>query len=401
MDSEERSGAPMTAILAVDFGNGGPDLINDVANQYINAINSGFGLIKGDVTWVLNVLIILSIMWSAALWALSDDHVIAHFARKIVYIGFFAWIIQNWQSLTDKLASSFMNLGLKAGGFDGASYYTSQPGNIAYLGYTTAQPLMDQIARLTGPVAFFKNIVEIIFLFLAVAAIVAAFCVITIQVVVAVLTFKFGSLAAFVLVPFAVLSKTAFIAERPLGWVVGSGVRLMVLTLVLGVGNNIFQSLKVPAGQTVTTYQAFCIALAALLLMALSLVASRLATDMIIGGPSLGVGTAINTTAAAINTTTAAGRSRAAVMAVKMAAAVPTKGAMLVASAGTAVVRKITGGSGSTGNKTGATAASVVSGSTAAQAGSSTTAANTASRVPGSSSPKGTSGPTNTGGTPT
>ncbi|HTW63556.1 MAG TPA: P-type conjugative transfer protein TrbL [Bryobacteraceae bacterium] len=390
----------MTTILAVDFGNGGPDLINDVANQYINAINSGFGLIKGDVTWVLNVLIILSIMWSAALWALSDDHVIAHFARKIVYIGFFAWIIQNWQSLTDTLASSFMNLGLKAGGFDGASYYTSQPGNIAYLGYTTAQPLMDQIARLTGPVAFFKNIVEIIFLFLAVAAIVTAFCVITIQVVVAVLTFKFGSLAAFVLVPFAVLSKTAFIAERPLGWVVGSGVRLMVLTLVLGVGNNIFQSLKVPAGQTVTTYQAFCIALAALLLMALSLVASRLATDMIIGGPSLGVGTAINTTAAAINTTTAAGRSRAAVMAVKMAATVPTKGAMLVASAGTAVVRKITGGSSSAGNKTGATAASVVSGSTAPQAGS-TTAANTASRVPGSSSPKGTSGPTNTGGTPT
>jgi hypothetical protein len=45
----------------------GPDLINDVANQYINAINSGFGLIKGDVTWLLNVLIILSIMWSAAL----------------------------------------------------------------------------------------------------------------------------------------------------------------------------------------------------------------------------------------------------------------------------------------------------------------------------------------------
>jgi type IV secretion system protein TrbL len=401
MDSEERSGDSMTTILAVDFGNGGPDLINDVANQYINAINSGFGLIKGDVTWILNVLIILSIMWSAALWALSDDHVIAHFARKIVYIGFFAWIIQNWQSLTDKLASSFMNLGLKAGGFDGASYYTSQPGNIAYLGYTTAQPLMDQIARLTGPVAFFKNIVEIAFLFLAICAIVAAFCVITIQVVVAVLTFKFGSLAAFVLVPFAVLSKTAFIAERPLGWVVGSGVRLMVLTLVLGVGNNIFQSLKVPAGQTVTTYQAFCIALAALLLMALSLVASRLATDMIIGGPSLGVGTAINTTAAAINTTTAAGRSRAAVMAVKMAAAVPTKGAMLVASAGTAVIRKITGNSGSAGNKTGATAASAVAGSTAAQAGSSATAANTARRVPGPTSPKGTSGPTNSGGTPT
>jgi type IV secretion system protein TrbL len=389
----------MTAFLALDFGNGGPDLINDVANQYINAINGGFGLIKGDVTWLLNVLIILSIMWSAALWALSDDHIIAQFARKIVYIGFFAWIIQNWQPLTDKLAASFMGLGLKAGGFDNATYYTQQPGNIAYLGYTTAQSLMDQISRLCGPVAFFKNFPEIIFLAVAVIAIIASFCVITIQVVVAVLTFKFGSLAAFVLVPFAVLSKTAFIAERPLGWVVGSGVRLMVLTLVLGVGNNIFQSLKLPAGQTVTTYQAFCVALAALLLMTLSLVASRLASDLIIGGPSLGVGTAINTTAGAVNTATGAAvatgeKSVAALKAVKSAAAVPVKGVTFAVSAGTAAIRKMAGG------------ISVNQGTGSTTTGSGVASAKSASSVPASATAsKSTSGPgktsTNTGGTTT
>lgn len=60
--------------------------------------------------------------------------------------------------------------------------------------------------------AFFKNLPEIAFLAIAVVAIVAAFCVMTIQIVMAVLTFKFGSLAAFVLVPFGVLAKTAFIA---------------------------------------------------------------------------------------------------------------------------------------------------------------------------------------------
>ena len=384
------------------FGGYGPDLINDVANQYINAINSGFGLIKGDVTWILNVLIILSIMWSATLWALSDDHVIAQFARKIVYIGLFAWIIQNWQVLTDKLAKSFMDLGLKAGGFDGPSYYTAQPGNIAYLGYTTAQPLMDQIGRLTGPVAFFKNFVEIAFLAIAVVAIIAAFCVITIQVVVALLTFKFGSLAAFVLVPFAVLSKTAFIAERPLGWVVGSGVRLMVLTLVLGVGNNIFQSLKIPPGQSVTTYEAFCIALAALLLMVLSLVASRLATDMIIGGPSLGVGTAINTTAVAYNATAGAARSKASVMAVKMAAAVPTKGATLIASAGSAIIRKVSGSGAKSAAKAGTAAvASTIPASNSTKAGS-TASANAASQISGPSNPaSGTGGGSTKGGSST
>ena len=188
-----------------------------MANRYINAVNAGLPLIRGDVTFVLNVLVVVSVAWSAALWALSEEQVVAQLARKIVYVGLFAWLVQNWQSLTDKLARSFMDLGLKAGGFDNSNYYTQKPGDVAYLGYTTVQPPIDQIARLSGPVAFFKNIAEIAFPFIAVVAIITAFCVIAVQVVVALLTFKFGSLAAFVLVPFGVLAKTSFIARAAAG----------------------------------------------------------------------------------------------------------------------------------------------------------------------------------------
>jgi type IV secretion system protein TrbL len=394
-------------ILALDYG---PDLLNDVANQYIKAINNGFGLIRGDVTHLLNVLIILSIIWSAAMWAVSEDQIVIQFARKVIYIGFFAWIIQNWQGLTDKLALSFMQLGLKAGGFEGVGYYTQQPGNIAYLGYTTAQPMLDQIKRLTGPVAFFKNFPEIVFLFVAFVAILGSFCVITVQVVLALLMFKFGTLAAFVLVPFAVLSKTAFIAERPLGWVVGSGIRLMVLTLVLGVGNGVFQSLKIPAGATVTTYQAFSIALAAILLMVLSLVASRLATDLVIGGPSLGVGTAVNTMAVAYNTAHGAATSRPSLMAVKAAANVAGKGLSMAASMGKTVIGKVTkggpggsGGGGSGGSASAAGAAKTPSPSSGGAAKpSSSTAATATSPSPATPSPKkGSSGGKPAGGSST
>ena len=142
-------------ILALDYG---PDLINDVANQYINAINSGFGLIKGDVTWLLNVLIILSIMWSAALWALSDDHVIAQFARKIVYIGFFAWIIQNWQTLTDKLARRSWIWASRPADSTARTTTPRSRGTSPTWVTRRRSRCMDQIARLTGPVAFFKNI---------------------------------------------------------------------------------------------------------------------------------------------------------------------------------------------------------------------------------------------------
>ncbi len=282
-----------------DFGGYGPTLINDVVARYIDAINSGFGLLKSDVTFVLNVLIILSIVWSALLWTFSDDHVIAEFARKLIFLGMFVWLVANWSMLVDKLGRTFMDLGLKAGGFTDADTYTSEPGNILYLCYNTIQPIIDQITRLCDSWSFYKNLGQILMLGMSVAAIVAAFFVITIQVALAVLTFKFGSLASFVLVPFGVLSKTAFIAERPLGWVVGSGIRLMVLTLVLGIANGIFTNLAPASGSTVTIYEALTIALAALLLMMFSLTATRLATDLVIGGPSLGAGAMVNRTAVA------------------------------------------------------------------------------------------------------
>jgi type IV secretory pathway TrbL component len=163
------------------------------------------------------------------------------------------------------------------------------------------------------------------------------------------------------------------------------------------VGNNIFQELKVPPGQTVTTYQAFCIALAALLLMVLSLVASRLASDLIIGGPSLGVGTGISTTASAVNATTAVAtatgeKSVAALKSVKSAAAVPVKGVTFAVSAGTAALRKMAGG----------ISVNHGAGSGSTVAGSATTAAKSASSVPGSNiAAKGTNDPTKNGGTPT
>ncbi len=265
------------------------DTINLILNQYLQTINTAFGLIKSHVVWLLNVLIILNIVLSAALWALSDDQVMAKLARKIIYIGFFAWLVQNWQSLTNTIAQSFMYLGLEAGGVGFPQVYLLNPGNIAYRGFTASSPIMTEIGNLCGPIGFFKNFPQIALLTLAVLAILAAFFIVAIQAVVTILSFKLGSLAAFILIPCGVLSKTAFIAERPLGWVVASGVRLMVLTLVAGIGDLAFGHLQLnPNGVTIRS--AMDIALGAIVLMVLAITATRLAGDLVSGGPSLGAG---------------------------------------------------------------------------------------------------------------
>ena len=263
------------------------DTINLILNQYLQTINSAFGLIQGHVVWLLNFLIIMNIVLSAMLWVLSEDQVMVKLARKIVYIGFFVWLVQNWQSLTDTIAQSFMYLGFEAGGIGFPQVYLLNPGNIAYRGFTASSPIMTEIGNLCGPIGFFKNFPQIALLTLAVLAILAAFFIVAIQAVVTILSFKLGSLAAFVLIPFGVLSKTAFIAERPLGWVVSSGVRLMVLTLVAGIGDLAFGHLQLNPN-SITIRSALDIALGAIVLMVLAITATRLAGDLVSGGPSLG-----------------------------------------------------------------------------------------------------------------
>ena len=268
------------------------DTINLILNQYLQTINSAFGLIQGHVVWLLNFLIIMNIVLSAMLWALSEDQIMVKLARKIVYIGFFVWLVQNWQSLCDTIAQSFMYLGFEAGGIGFPQVYLLNPGNIAYRGFTASAPIMTEIGNLCGPIGFFKNFPQIALLTLAVLAILAAFFIVAIQAVVTILSFKVGSLAAFVLIPFGVLSKTAFIAERPLGWVVSSGVRLMVLTLVAGIGDLAFGHLQLNP-QDITIRSALDIALGAIVLMVLAITATRLAGDLVSGGPSLGAASMI------------------------------------------------------------------------------------------------------------
>ena len=318
--------------------------INRVLERYQSVIDSGFGLIESDVLWLFNVLIILNVVMAAAMWAVSDDQVILKFARKIIYIGFFAWLIGNWAELTNVLGQSFMELGFRAGGDRFAADYVLQPGNIAYRGFTATDPMIEAIEDLSGIRAFFANFPQIALLTLSVLAVLIAFFVIAIQVVVALLMFKLGTLAAFVLVPFAVVGKTAFIAERPLGWVVASGVRLMVLTMVVGIGDVIFDDMVVPV-EDMTVRTALDIALAAIVLMILSILATRLAGDLVSGGPSLGAGAAAGAVGGAAGVVlaggqgavgggqgVAAGAAGGSLKAVQAAAAVKTGGASVVAS---------------------------------------------------------------------
>ncbi|WP_325047960.1 type IV secretion system protein [Hyphomonas pacifica] len=108
------------------------------------------------------------------------------------------------------------------------------------------------------------------------------------------LEFKLTTLAGFVLVPFALWNKTSFLAERVLGNVITSGVKLMVLAVIIGIGSTLFGSITgaFRTGDDITLAQVMGTVLAALVFFWMGIFGPGIASGLITGAPQLGAGSA-------------------------------------------------------------------------------------------------------------
>jgi type IV secretion system protein TrbL len=77
--------------------------------------------------------------------------------------------------------------------------------------------------------------------------------VLSIQLFITILEFKLTTLAGFVLVPFALWNRTGFLAERVLGNVVSSGIKVMVLAVIVGIGSGFFDEFAAAGSAEETT----------------------------------------------------------------------------------------------------------------------------------------------------
>ena len=277
------------------------NIIDQFMAAFVAYIDSGFGLLGGDVGFLTTILIGIDITLAGLFWALGgEDDVIAKFLKKILYVGVFALILNSFQTLSEIIFRSFAGLGLTAGGSAIGPEELLMPGRLAGTGFEAAWPLLEQAKELVGPIAFFDNFVEIAVLVIAWLIVIAAFFILAIQLFITILEFKLTSLAGFVLVPFALWNRTSFLAERVLGNVVSSGIKVMVLAVIVGIGSNYFADFtSALTGDEVTIEQAVSLMLASLALFGLAIFGPAIASGLVAGAPQLGAGSAVATTALA------------------------------------------------------------------------------------------------------
>jgi type IV secretion system protein TrbL len=273
------------------------NIIDQFMAAFITYIDSGFGLLGGDVSFLSRTLIALDITLAGLFWALGgEDNVLGRLIRKVLYIGAFAYIINSFSTLADIIFRSFAQAGLTAGGGTLTADDLLRPGRLAGTGFSAAWPLLNQASQMMGFTSFFDNFLTIIILLVAWLLVVIAFFILAVQMFVTILEFKLTSLAGFILVPFAFWNRTSFLAERVLGNVVGSGIKVMVLAVIVGIGSNYFtQFTTALQGHEPDVGQAMSLVLASLALFGLGIFGPGIASGLVAGAPQLGAGAAVGT----------------------------------------------------------------------------------------------------------
>lgn len=273
------------------------NVIDQFMAAFIRYIDSGFGLLGGDVSFLSRTLIALDITLAGLFWAMGgEDNVLGRLIRKILYIGAFAYILNSFSSLSDIIYRSFAQAGITAGGGTISADDLLRPGKLAGTGFSAAWPLLSQAEQMMGFTTFFDNVVTILVLLFAWAIVIIAFFILAVQMFVSILEFKLTSLAGFILVPFALWGRTSFLAERVLGNVVSSGIKVMVLAVIVGIGSNYFtQFTTALQGHEPDIGQAMSLVLASLALFGLGIFGPGIASGLVAGAPQLGAGAAFGT----------------------------------------------------------------------------------------------------------
>ncbi|HEM6677877.1 TPA: P-type conjugative transfer protein TrbL [Serratia marcescens] len=286
-------------------------IIDRFLDTFSRYIDSGFGLLQGEVAFLTATLIVIDMTIAGLYWAMSHatgqgEDVIAKLLRKVLYVGAFAYIIGNFNWLAGIVFRSFAGLGITATGSAITMENFLQPGRLAKTGIDAGAPILEQIGDMAGFPEVFTNIDPIVVMFLAWLVVILCFFVLAVQLFITLIEFKLTTLAGFVLVPFALWNKTSFLAEKVLGNVVSAGIKVLVLAVIVGIGSGLFAEFQtVPDEPSID--HALVVMLASLALLALGIFGPGIATGLVSGAPQLGAGAMAGAAVGAVGTGVAIG----------------------------------------------------------------------------------------------
>ena len=293
------------------------DILSGFMDSYLNGvIKPGSQAILSPCLKLLLILTILEVGWEMSFKLISGDKV-KYLMSVIIKMGIFMFLMMNWIDLMGALGQGFQQIGFLAGGAggDGADL---KPDSIYKNGF--------EIFTTFWKNSSFKSIGLVLLNLVGLLTVVIAMILTSIEMFMARIEFYTMALITIPLLPFIMLNKFAFLAEKAIGGMFNLAIKLSVISFISAMAIPFMMTFqtKMAAAKDPWTQPAllFQAVLAALVIYMLTKKIPELVTSLLNGQPNLnGAGMMDMAKGAANTAATAAATAAGGVGAVKGASA--------------------------------------------------------------------------------
>jgi len=119
-------------------------VIDQFTNVFSQYIDTGFGLLRGEVAFLTATLVVIDVTLAGLFWAMGGEDVIAKLIKKTLYVGAFAFIITNFNALSRSCFTLSRDWGFWRP-LEPRGRHLLRPGRLAAVGMTAAQPILDRL----------------------------------------------------------------------------------------------------------------------------------------------------------------------------------------------------------------------------------------------------------------
>jgi type IV secretion system protein TrbL len=268
-----------------------PGILTTTLNNFLTVFSQGWVNLQPAINFLIKVFLGIEIVMFGFWMALGGIDNLVGIMKKLLYLLVWAWIIKKFPELSSAFAKSLVKAGQMAGG--GVSSNIFDPSQVLKIGFVNLVPALNEVIAMGATLRLFESLVLGICLIL----VAIAYILIAWQIFYSVLEFYLISAIVGLFLPFGFFEPTKFLAEKSIGAIVSSGIKLMVLAFLVNIILPVLQTLKFSGDLTIPEVLSALLTVGALSFLCWN--APGVAAGLLSGSPNLSAAVAMQNAMAA------------------------------------------------------------------------------------------------------
>lgn len=266
-------------------------ILTQTLTLFLQKFSHGWANLQPAIGFLIKVFLGIEIVMFGLWMALGGIDNLVSVMKKLLYLLVWLWIVQNFPMLSNAFVKSLVMAGQMAGGGSGGNIF--DPSSVLSIGLNNLTPAFSEVFKMN----ILKDFGNILTLVICLLLIGLAYFIIAWQIFYTVLEFYLITALVGLFLPFGFFEPTKFLAEKSIGAIVSSGIKLMVLAFLVSIIQPSLQDLSFSGKLTLDECMSILLMTGALAFLCWN--APGVAAGLMSGSPSLSAGVAMQNAMAA------------------------------------------------------------------------------------------------------